>query len=474
MLKRTLMLLLLAALAGIYLGCELEGGKLTTDPNIASQVDPEALFVGIQVSQTGVLESHLARTVAMWMQQMAGVAQHYSGYDIYNQTPAQFSAEWLDVYGGGGLLDMRRAKDVAAAQGKHLIVGMVKMWEALALSTAADLWGNIPYSQAVKLGGNIDPPGYDTQKSVHEQILNLIDSAVEDLNKGQATSASLFDFTYGANVAKWKAAGQTLKARILVNWAEVDPSKYQEALAAAQTGIANEAGNWQMKHSQTVGEENVWWQFESTRPGYIAAGEFLVELLKAHNDPRLQIYFNKDSRGNYVGSAPGQFNGSASLLNPATYGAREWNLDMVTWYENQFIVAECQYALGNEAEALRILNNVIQPGLEAKFKAANLLDPTKTPLPRYTGISGLDVLQAVMVEKYKALFLNMQVWNDWRRTAFPYFPKTAQGRNIPRRLPYSEDELNTNPNVPKLASLLYDRVQNDPGNPNYPDRPVNP
>ncbi|RME00404.1 MAG: hypothetical protein D6814_03570, partial [Calditrichaeota bacterium] len=145
---------------------------------------------------------------------------------------------------------------------------------------------------------------------------------------------------------------------------------------------------------------------------------------------------------------------------------RDWDLDLVTWYENQFIIAECQYALGKEADALNTLNNVIQPGLEAKWGLA------ANSLPRYSNLSGVDLLEAIMMEKYKALFLNLQIWSDWKRTAFPILPETALGRRIPRRMLYPQDEINTNPNVKPLG--WYARTENDPGNPSYPGRQVNP
>ena len=49
-------------------------------------------------------------------------------------------------------------------------------------------------------------------------------------------------------------------------------------------------------------------------------------------------------------------------------------------------------------------------------------------------------------------------------------------REIPRRYLYPADELNTNRDNVEATGLiaLYDRVENDPGNPTYPGRTVNP
>jgi hypothetical protein len=459
--KRIFQIGLALALVVSMAGCSdfLSGPNLDTDPNRAVDVPVENLLVGMQVNSYGVMGNHCNRTVMMWMQQMAGVAQHYTGYDVYNQTPLEFDAEWFDFYGGGGLQDMRVIQQKALKDGKRTVVAIAKMWEALTMSTVADLWGEVPYSEAIN--PDIPTPKYDKQSAVHSAILQLIDSAIEDFNAGQSFFDGQFDFTYAGNKAKWIAAANTLKARILLNWAEVDQGKYAQALATAQLGIGKDADNWKTRHSDVAGEEAPWWQFEAFRFGYVRAGKFMVDLLAADNDPRLQVYFAPDRNSKYVGSAPGQYNGDASALNPQTFGAKSWNTDLVSWFENQFIMAECEHAMGKTAEAINRLNNVIQPGLEAKWALA------AKSLKRYdAGLTGADALKAIMVEKYKAMFLNMQIWSDWRRTAYPVFTQTTPDkRPIPRRLLYSADELNVNPNTPRFADPLNQRVENDPGNP---------
>ena len=316
--------------------------------------------------------------------------------------------------------------------------------------------------------GEFPTPVYDKQSDVAAAAIALIDDAIADFTAGQVFFDGDFDFTFAGDTDKWIAAAHTLKARILLNWAEVNPGNYALALAEARMGIASSADNWVARHSNTNGEENLWWQFEAFRFGYVRSGSFLVNLLISDNDPRLQIYLGVDTDGNFTGSMPGENNGSASFLNPDTFGSRSWDSEIVTWGETQFIIAECLYATGGETEALNHLNDVIQPGLEAKWSLA------ANALPRYTGLTGVDLLEAIMLEKYKALFLNLQIWSDWKRTAFPILPSTPLDRRIPRRMLYAEDELNTNPeNVSFLG--FYVRTENDPGNPDYgPGRPVNP
>ncbi len=457
MIKKIFSLMTCVILIMALVGCGdfLSGPDLDNDPNRPTDVPAESILVGVQVNSYGVLNSHINRTVMMWMQQMAGVAQHYSGYDIYNQTPSQFAAAWFDIYGGGGLIDLRTIQSRAADDNKRVLAGIAKMWEALLISYTADLWGDVPYFQAAN--PDIAQPKYDKQSEVHNAILTLIDEAIADINAGQEAPIAIYDFTYGANAADWTAAAHTLKARILLNWAEVDPGKYAEAMAEALLGISSDANNWSTRHSEVASEENAWWQFESVRFGYVRAGNYLVELLRSDNDPRLAVYFEPDANDEFHGSRPGEFFGDANALNLGTFGAKDWNSDLVSWFENEFIMAECELATGSAGVALIRLNDVIQPGLEAKFGLA------ANSLPRYdTALTGDAALAAIMTEKYKAMFLNMQIWSDWRRTGYPVFNETSGGKPIPRRLLYSQDELNINPNTPVYSDPLYQHVENDP------------
>ena len=452
------------------LSCEdfLTGDMLDSNPNKVDDVDQisvESLFVGSQVTMYGFMEGYVNRLVTMFMQQLGG--QLYSHADDYNCAPLDWRLDnrWSDLYGTGGLVDLRTIQSRAQEQEKFVLLGIAQMWEALLFSTAADLWGDLPYSQAID--SRYPEPVFDSQKNIHDNVVLLIDGSIANLEKGQAFS-SLNDFTFDGDTEKWIRCAKTLKARIRLNWAEVDgEAAYQEALLLAQEGILDQSGggDWKPLHRAGSGnEESVWFQFFEENQFVMGAGHLLVELLKKDRDGRLNIYFDPLSAFNdtVVGIAPG---GSvppyASQLNLNTVGSEGWSVEWVSWHENQFIIAECQYNLGNTEGAVETLNNVMG-ALEDRWRA---FDSTCV-LPRYSNTSGQEVISAIMNEKYKALFLNMQTFSDWRRTGYPKFEDrngiaTTCGDGMPRRLLYPELEKKTNRNAPDGDSIL-ERVQNDP------------
>ena len=451
-------------------GCEdfLTGENLDSNPNKVDdieQISVESLFVGSQVTMYGVMSGYLSRLVTMFMQQLGG--QLYSHADDYKCAPLDWRLDnrWSDLYGTGGLVDLRSIQQKSGEQEKHVLKGVSQMWEALVFSTAADLWGDIPYFQAVN---SLYPePVFDSQKSVHGAILLLIDNAITNIQKGQVFS-NLNDFTFNGDPNKWISCARTLQARIELNWAEVNGIEaYNKALSYAQEGVLDPsgAGDWKPYHQEgSDGQESIWHQFFDENLYVMGAGHLLVDMLKKDNDGRLTIYFDPESAFNdtVVGITPSSsIPPYASQLNEFTLGSETWGIEWVSWHENQFIIAECQFKLGLEDDALSTLNNILST-LESRWQA---YEPS-CQLPRYNNIGGEQLFSAIMNEKYKAMFLNIQTISDWRRTGYPLFIDNSNNSTecvtgTPRRLPYPDLEKKSNSNVPPGDSI-YDRVENDP------------
>ena len=191
--------LTLSMLAILFTSCEdfLSGPLLDQNPNEVddvSIVSPEALLVGSQVTMYGVMEGYLNRAVSMVMQQMSGLQTDY--YRDYNCEPIDINTNgrWTAIYGTGGLIDMKTTQKVANDQEKFVLLAISQMWEALIFSTAADLWGKIPYSQAAN--ADFSQPKFDSQQEVHFAIIDLIDEAIENFEKGQVFALpAAYDFS---------------------------------------------------------------------------------------------------------------------------------------------------------------------------------------------------------------------------------------------------------------------------------------
>ncbi len=462
---------------GLVIGCTkfLEDPEVQKDPNRAVDVHPDLLFNTIQISHWFMEEGAIARTFTIWMQQMSGTDRQLLAQGRYEITESDHDGEFNDVYTGGGLIDIRTLQSKCSEKGWINYRGIGKVYEALVMGTAASIWGDIPYSEAVS---DVETPKRDTQAEIYARVQQLLDEAIADLQAADGGYLPPNDHVYGGDLERWVRFAHSLKARFYLHWGEAYDNgselpagytnPYQQALNEAQQGINSTAGDYKSKHSDVETESNTWYQFYRERDSYIRGGKFLIDLLKERGDPRLPIYFAPDANGEFVGSAPNDGNVNASNLSDI-FLARSHSSDILTYEETLFIWAECAYKLGDEATARDKLNEALAV-IEQKWG----LDAES--LPRYDGtVTGAALFEAIMMEKYIALFLNIEIFNDWKRTGYPRVVAygatdyTQSPEIIHHRLPISDDERQTNPNVPSpdqqgfyVGPTTFGRNQNDP------------
>jgi hypothetical protein len=302
-----------AAVAATACSDFLSGDKLDFDPNRPTSAEAAQLLTAVQVNSYYILNGHAARVLAMWMQQMAGTDRQYRGYDQYSITEGLFG-EYSSAYTGGGLIDMRAIQADAELSGNKTLGGIAKVWEALVMGFVADMYGDATYSEAVD-GDNHPQPILDGQLEIYAALQTLLDGAIADLSSGQGSVGDL-DLSLGGDADAWVHVANTLKARLYLHTAEVNPSAYASALSALCTGatlasctkgIQSSAGDLNEYHSSASGEENIWWQFIARdRDSYMRPGKHLVDLMNSRSDPRRPEYLQLNGSGVYGGAAPGE------------------------------------------------------------------------------------------------------------------------------------------------------------------------
>ncbi len=417
-----------------------------SNPNAVPAATVDQLFTGIQVNTYFVAEGQISRLSAMWTQQMTGTDRQFVALDRYILTEEDADGEFSTIYTGGGLIDLKLATAQATTAGRRVYAGILKVHQAYMFGMAASLFGAIPYSQAATAG--IDNPKLDDQAVVYDAIQKLLDEAIADLTSGAGAGPGAVDLNFAGNAARWIAVARTLKARYHMHWGEVrGNTAYQIALTEAAQGITANAGNWRGIHASTSTENNLWFQFMRDRSGYISSGDFLVPSMVSRTDARLPFYFSP--------AAGGGFRARASLLATVSggYGALDFNTPIVSCAEAAYIRAEAQYRLGNQPAA----RTAAKDGLvceETRFGV--LLAAQKTALDAAAGQALLD---EIVLQKYTALFLNIEAWNDWKRTCIPKISQRAGG--VPGRLYYGQGERQSNPNIPQ-TSQQPKRNANDP------------
>lgn len=97
--------------------------------------------------------------------------------------------------------------------------GSARILKAYTLLTLVDLFGDIPYSQALKgpEGAANFNPAVDGGRSVYDAAIALLDEANTLLATAPATTGGFRDIYYSGSPAKWMALANTLKLKAYMN-----------------------------------------------------------------------------------------------------------------------------------------------------------------------------------------------------------------------------------------------------------------
>ena len=431
--------LLFGAALLVTTGCRqfLDSKNLRSNPNDPSTASTGPLFTGAQSNLYSQVEGQLGRTVALWMESFSGQASPFNNLSLYSYGADDYLNNWSRVYGGGGLIDLRTIEQRSLAVGDSIFAGQAIVLEAMQVSLAADIWGDVPYAQAAQ-PSVYKTPKFQAQQTVYDSLLAALAQATVYLGASGVTNAGAQGFDNLSGVANstdassppifWTAVANTLRARIFMHLAaRLGPSAYDSAAVAALAGIRDSTGasDFTSVHGTTAVTANIWSDFQSIYAGDLVAASTIIGIMNADNDPRLPAYWTQGDSSTYFGVPPAvPPTDPAQVSNlSATRSAQAFPQPMVTYAENQLILAEAECQMGNDSAAIRYLNG------ERRAAGASPI----------TTLS----LQAIMNEKYVALFQNPEVWNDWKRTGFP----TLVG-SPPRRLTYPISEREANPNTP--------------------------
>ena len=303
-------ILALMLFAGSFVACETTELDLLADPDqVSSDLnDPEFLFNNIQLGFNGFVQNvagHSSFTSEVTrMYAMTGSSIYPSAY-----SPISFSGTWSSAY-SGLLQDIVTLEPIAEEQGLTYHLGASKIMRAYILVTLVDLFGDVPYSEALLGNENLNP-NVDDQTAIYLQALKDIDEAIATL----ATPTALlpgndlfFEYENGALDEdfqdRWITVGKTLKLRIFNNVRKngsainVNVTQAMNALILENDLIDSEEEDWQFNYGTSRLNPN------TRHPGYNAfyevdnGGQYMSNYFmwtlaaeKGFDDPRLPFYF---------------------------------------------------------------------------------------------------------------------------------------------------------------------------------------
>ncbi len=453
--KSTYLLLIVFCLS--VASCDF--GDTNVNPALPSDVSAQAIVPAAQAGLAFAIGGEMVRINGLFMQQFQGInAQQFDNYK-YLVKASDMDGVWRRMY-QSSLNPLVTIMRKAEAEGSNHTAGMAKVLIALGMGHLADMFGDVPYSDAWQgLESNFFPT-YDTQESIYATVHSLLDDAINlfagDAGSGPGLGAD--DLMYGGDLTAWSAAASALKAKYYLHTSKMNAQAYDLALGALETGITSNAGDLQFNFGSSTNEANPQYQFTQDRGGNINIDPYFFNLLIELNDPRSSAF---------LAPAAGTPSGFNTNFNSGTFYTKiNSPVIYMSYAESKFIEAEALLmGRGDAAAAEAALKEAIEASLNKIVGSADM-DYVNTHGTLTTLGSQEEQLAQIIGQKYLGLYSHgLENWTDYRRTGLPDLTPVEGGNNafnnngeIPRRLPYPQTEIDLNEsNVPITSPDFQDR-----------------
>jgi hypothetical protein len=462
--------------------CDL--GEVNINPNKPMVAPMGGILSGAQASLVYAYGADYALKTSVFMQQVSGIGGFAVNDDRYNFATSAFDGAWGKIY-TNVINELRQLVAMAQERNSPHYEGVAKILSALALGTLTSSYGDIPWTQA--LDPSILAPSFDSQESVYNEIQQLLSEGINLLNETSVSSPGTDDMIYNGDLNKWKALAWTLKARYALHLSKLNAAEaaqnalnnlYEGGLGGTYRGIASNAGDFDLVFGTANNQASPWYTQNAGRPGWYGMGYFFVALLNGDPDNGVPVDPRRAAFANpmpppapphtYKGAKAGEPEGASNIVGPATYyGRANSPVSVVTFVEARFIEIEARLILDeNDPELQPLLEEAVTASFE---KVTSPSDPFASPSAQNEYIASRaqlagdaqEKLETIITQKYIALFLNPEVWTDYRRTGYPALQPATGGSTalnpngqIPRRFAYPNSEVLQNKNIPTTEANL--------------------
>lgn len=380
---------------------------------------------------------------------------------------------WNSCYDNNYDYNIVQAK--ANAAGATFYEGIARIMKAHNYQILVDVYGNVPYTQALK-GSSNPTPAYDNQLDIYKALFREIDAGIDliknstvtttNSNKGIWTNDIMFgDPVNGVigNVAamktKWAKFGNTLKLRMLIHCyavAGINKTTEMNIINAEGSGFLGAGENAQVQPGYKSDKPNPFYNLykantdgsQSANNVYYRANKWGIDVYKGDGDPRVGTgaYSGGSGRmyeagtggmiGVPYGLPPVTANASPVLagIGPGVYRTSSSPQCIISSAESFFLQSEARFrgwiTSGPSAQSL------METGTQESFAFMGVTNPAAA-LTAYLGYNNgfPDVdytapaiapnypaggLVTILSQKWFALngVNSLEVWTDYRRVPF--------------------------------------------------------
>jgi hypothetical protein len=189
------------------------------NPNEVSveQLNPDLLMNTVQLEFADfVAEANIPSMELSRMMSMTGGDEYQRAYQAQD-----FNDIWERGY-QDVVNQIETLLETSDASGRSVHAGAARVMKAYVMLTMVDLFGDVPFSEAVDALNNFNPKA-DGGAAIYQGCIALLDQAIADLNQTTAIGLGR-DIYYSGNKTKWIALANTLKLKAYMNLRLTDSS----------------------------------------------------------------------------------------------------------------------------------------------------------------------------------------------------------------------------------------------------------
>ncbi|WP_375239440.1 SusD/RagB family nutrient-binding outer membrane lipoprotein [Aurantibacter sp.] len=491
--KKYISKILVAAVIGLsFSSCENALDINNTEVDATSEnITPDLLLAGAIVTPRPTFEVTINELGNIMMNHWAGDVNNVTGgfQDEFrlNITQNFYTGAFNGLFRNSGTYQVIISSDKPGFSNHKAIARILKSYY---LQYAVDLYGDVPYSQALQFGEFLTP-AYDDQKDIYMGLITDVNTALETM----ATSTDVVgaeDVIFNGDMSMWTQFANTLKLKMLLRVKDfADSNVDADFTTFYNTEVANLDENFLSSdatidpvYENAAGKQNPFFaNYGQDSAGedtfdndFIVPSDYSAEFLKGNTtedgtttgifDARLLRLYEPVTQGPDAGNVTGVQQGAdnttapveLSELGPGVLLGSEQVSYLMTAAEALFIQSEAAFlgVISGDAQTL------FEDGIRASFNNlgiagsadAYITASANTNLLGWTGSA--DKVEAIMTQKWIALspYNAIESWIEYTRTGFPDVPVSiiAESPTRPNRLLYPSSEYSTNSaNVPTQA-----------------------
>lgn len=428
---------------------------INDNPNAPQEVSPEFLLTNV------ILEQINEHTYTQGLRFNNYIAQFNSDVEferIDRYELGSNSGYWNMIF--GLLADLESMKELPGYNEAY--EGVAEIYKVYLYSQLTDLWGDVPYSEAIQFDELNFTPVYDQQEEIYTNpengLLARLEAAAFQLENTNETIRG--DIMFENDLDQWVRFANSLQVRFRIRISKkfTDFSKLQQ-LAGEGKLMQSNADNAVVSYLSAA--PNQFPLFNAATGIYqgLKMSETFENQLKQWNDPRLSVFFKPTPVSVQEGTP--EFKGLQNGLSTQSISERGIDLNDLSILSDRFraipngvdaqimLYSEVQFALAEAVERSFIsgdANEYYQNAIEAHFDYYGTSVPSDYFSQQTVVLSGStqDNLEKILTQKWLSLFMiGHEAWFNIRRTGIPNLepgPDNFNEGRYPVRYLYPESE----------------------------------